>query len=135
MGDTNTAFVSVVARRMGIPVYHLEAGNRSFDNNVPEEINRKLIDNSSDFNLVYTEHARRNLIAEGFHPRFISLIGSPMKEVIDKNFNQIVGSRILGKLKLQSKKYFGFKIRLFVQIFSIKSNCFVLSTGYVGCSN
>ena len=66
---------------MNIPTYHMEAGNRSFDLNVPEEINRKVVDHLADFNLVYTEHARRNLIAEGISSRYIYLTGSPLSEV------------------------------------------------------
>ena len=68
LGDTNSALAAIVARRMKIPVYHMEAGNRCFDLNVPEELNRRIVDHISDFNLVYTEHARRNLLAEGIHP-------------------------------------------------------------------
>jgi UDP-N-acetylglucosamine 2-epimerase len=79
LGDTNSAIAAVMAKRMRIPVYHMEAGNRCFDENVPEEINRRLIDHVADFNLVYTEHARRNLLAEGVHPRRILLTGSPRR--------------------------------------------------------
>ena len=89
LGDTNSAFAGVLARRMKIPVYHMEAGNRCFDFNVPEEINRRIVDHISDFNLVYTEHARRNLLAEGVHPRRIYLTGSPMREVLDDNLPAI----------------------------------------------
>jgi UDP-N-acetylglucosamine 2-epimerase (non-hydrolysing) len=106
LGDTNSALSSIVAKRLGIPVYHLEAGNRSFDLNVPEEINRKIVDHTSDFNLVYSELARQNLIAEGIHPRRIALIGSPMREVIDANELQIRKSSILNELNLESKSYF-----------------------------
>lgn len=106
LGDTNSAFAAVIARRMKIPVYHMEAGNRCFDFNVPEELNRRIIDHISDFNLVYTEHARRNLLAEGIHPRRIYLTGSPMREVLDANRPGIEASEILSKLKLESKKFF-----------------------------
>jgi UDP-N-acetylglucosamine 2-epimerase len=105
LGDTNSALSAILAKRMAIPVYHLEAGNRSFDKNVPEEINRKIVDHSSDFNLVYTEHARTNLLTEGMHPRSIALIGSPLREVIDKNIHKIEKSGILAKLKLEKQKY------------------------------
>jgi len=105
LGDTNSALSAILAKRMAIPVYHLEAGNRSFDKNVPEEINRKIVDHSSDFNLVYTEHARTNLLMEGIHPRTIALIGSPIKEVINKNIDKIEQSKILEKLNLKSQKY------------------------------
>ena len=82
LGDTNSCLAAVMAKRMRIPVYHMEAGNRCFDENVPEETNRRLVDHVADFNLVYTEHARRNLLAEGLHPRRILKTGSPMKEVL-----------------------------------------------------
>ena len=106
LGDTNTAYVSIIARRMGIPVYHLEAGNRSFDNNVPEEINRKIVDHTSNFNLAYTEFARRNLLSEGVHPRTISVVGSPLREVINAQIKGIENSQILKSLKLETSQYF-----------------------------
>jgi UDP-N-acetylglucosamine 2-epimerase len=106
LGDTNSALVAIQARRMGIPVYHLEAGNRSFDINVPEEINRKIVDHCSDFNLCYTEHARRNLIAEGLHPRMIGVIGSPLKEVITNFSNRLDKSDALKDNNLETSKYF-----------------------------
>jgi UDP-N-acetylglucosamine 2-epimerase (non-hydrolysing) len=91
---------------MRIPVYHLEAGNRSFDLNVPEEINRKIVDHSSDFNLCYTSHAARNLEREGIHPRFVSVIGSPLREVIDSVKAKVHTSKILTTLELQKDEYF-----------------------------
>lgn len=106
LGDTNSALSVIIAKRMGIPVYHLEAGNRSFDPNVPEEINRRIVDHSSDFNLVYSEHARRNLVNEGIHPRSICLIGSPMFEVIHKNLEAIKSSEILEDLNLNEQEFF-----------------------------
>ena len=106
LGDTNSAFAAVIARRMGIPVYHMEAGNRSFDFNVPEEINRRVIDHVSDFNLVYTEHARRNLLAEGIHPQRIFLTGSPMHEVLDENRAGIAASNVIERLRLTRGEYF-----------------------------
>jgi UDP-N-acetylglucosamine 2-epimerase (non-hydrolysing) len=106
LGDTNSAFAAVMARRMKIPVYHMEAGNRCFDFNVPEEINRRIIDHVSDFNLVYTEHARRNLLAEGIHPRRIYLTGSPMREVLDANRAAIDASNVHARLGLAPGKYF-----------------------------
>lgn len=105
LGDTNSALASIIAKRKGIPVYHLEAGNRSFDQNVPEEINRKIVDHTSDFNLVYTELARNNLIAEGIHPRKIGLIGSPLYEVLKVHSNKIDNSTILDQLQLEKQKY------------------------------
>ena len=105
LGDTNSAFAGVLARRMKIPVYHMEAGNRCFDFNVPEEINRRIVDHISDFNLVYTEHARRNLLSEGIHPRKIYLTGSPMREVLDDNLPQIRASDATARLGLTEKNY------------------------------
>ena len=106
LGDTNSSLVTIMSKRMKIPIYHMEAGNRCFDSNVPEEINRKIVDHLSDFNLVYTEHARRNLLREGVHPRFIYLTGSPMKEIIDYNLQKIKSSDILNQLSLKSGEYF-----------------------------
>ncbi len=106
LGDTNSCLAAYMAKRMHIPVFHMEAGNRSFDFNVPEEINRRIIDHLADFNLVYTEHARRHLISEGLPHRRIYLTGSPMKEVLDFYRPKIEKSRSLVNLKLDSKKYF-----------------------------
>lgn len=106
LGDTNSAISAILAKRMHIPVYHMEAGNRSFDENVPEETNRRLVDHVSDFNLPYTEHARRNLLAEGIHPRRIMLSGSPMREVLEHYRLQIESSDVLKDLALEPQKYF-----------------------------
>jgi len=106
LGDTNSAIATLMAKRMKIPTYHMEAGNRSFDANVPEEINRKLVDHLADFNLVYTEHARRHLISEGLSHRFIYLTGSPMREVLEHMLPQIQASTILETLGLEAGKYF-----------------------------
>lgn len=105
LGDTNSGLVSILAKRMHIPVFHLEAGNRSFDLNVPEEINRKIIDHSSDFNLVYTEFARRNLLDEGFHPRHVFLIGSPMREVFNTHMQEIMDSNVLQVINTKPQEY------------------------------
>lgn len=106
LGDTNSAFGAIIARRMKIPVYHMEAGNRCFDMNVPEEINRRIVDHVADFNLVYTEHARRNLLAEGIHPRRIYLTGSPMREVLEHYRPAIDASDVLERLALSRGGYF-----------------------------
>lgn len=106
LGDTNSAIALLMAKRMKIPTYHMEAGNRSFDSNVPEEINRKLVDHISDFNLVYTEHARRHLLSEGLSHRFIYLTGSPMREVLNTHRKNIANSDILDQLGLNKGKYF-----------------------------
>ena len=106
LGDTNSAISAVLAKRMHIPVYHMEAGNRSFDQNVPEETNRRLVDHVSDFNLPYTEHARRNLLAEGIHPRRLMMSGSPMREVLEHYRSKIEASTVLKDLGLEPQKYF-----------------------------
>ncbi|MGX5913516.1 non-hydrolyzing UDP-N-acetylglucosamine 2-epimerase [Aliidiomarina sp. Khilg15.8] len=106
LGDTNSATATIMAKRMKVPTYHMEAGNRSFDANVPEEINRKLVDHLADFNLVYTEHARRHLISEGLSHRFIYLTGSPMREVLEHSLDSIQKSNILEELELEKDKYF-----------------------------
>ncbi|WP_256731319.1 UDP-N-acetylglucosamine 2-epimerase (non-hydrolyzing) [Sphingomonas sp. dw_22] len=106
LGDTNSAISAVMARRMKVPIYHMEAGNRSFDRNVPEETNRRLVDHVSDFNLVYTEHARRHLLSEGMQHRRIYLTGSPMREVLDHYRGQIDASDILNRLGLRKDRYF-----------------------------
>jgi UDP-N-acetylglucosamine 2-epimerase len=106
LGDTNSSIAAVIAKRMRIPVYHMEAGNRCFDENVPEETNRRLVDHVADFNLVYTEHARRNLLAEGLHPRRIMLTGSPMGEVLRRYRPQIDASVVLETLNLPDGGYF-----------------------------
>lgn len=105
LGDTNSAISAVIAKRMRIPTYHMEAGNRCFDENVPEETNRRLVDHVADFNLVYTEHARRNLLAEGLQPRRILLTGSPMREVLEHYRPQIDASTVLDDRGLQPEGY------------------------------
>ncbi len=105
LGDTNSSISAVIAKRLQVPVYHMEAGNRCFDGNVPEEVNRRLVDHVADFNLVYTEHARRNLIAEGLPARRIMLTGSPMAEVLARYAPAIEGSPILSQLGLQPQGY------------------------------
>lgn len=105
LGDTNSCIAALMARRMKIPVYHLEAGNRSFDPNVPEEINRHLVDHVSDYNLVYTEHSRKNLLAEGLHPARVVIMGSPMREVLDAYADQIDASDVLSRLGLEKGEY------------------------------
>jgi UDP-N-acetylglucosamine 2-epimerase (non-hydrolysing) len=106
LGDTNASIAAIMAKRKHIPIYHMEAGNRSFDANVPEEINRKMIDHISDFNLVYTENSRRHLLAEGLSHRKLYVTGSPMYEVLTRYLSKIKQSDALDKLDLQQRKYF-----------------------------
>ena len=105
LGDTNSAITAYMARRLKVPVYHMEAGNRCFDRNVPEETNRRVVDHISDFNLVYSEHARRNLLSEGLHPRRVYLTGSPMWEVLNHYRSGIEQSDILNTLGLEPQGY------------------------------
>ncbi len=105
LGDTNSCVAAIMAKRLGVPVFHMEAGNRCFDENVPEETNRRLIDHVADFNLCYTEHARRNLLAEGLHPRRIYVTGSPMREVLDACADRIEASNVMDRLDLAPKGY------------------------------
>ncbi|MBN2396290.1 MAG: UDP-N-acetyl glucosamine 2-epimerase [Candidatus Atribacteria bacterium] len=100
LGDTNSCLAAYMAKRLHIPIFHMEAGNRCFDFNVPEEINRRIIDHIADFNLVYTEHARRHLLSEGLPHRRIYLTGSPMKEVLDYYRPKIDTSTILKDINL-----------------------------------
>lgn len=102
LGDTNSCLSAYMAKRLHIPIFHMEAGNRCFDFNVPEEINRRIIDHIADFNLVYTEHARRHLITEGLPHRRIYLTGSPMFEVLNYYKSKIEASTILQQLDLVS---------------------------------
>jgi len=106
LGDTNSAIAAIMARRMKVPIFHMEAGNRSFDRNVPEETNRRLVDHISDFNLVYTEHARRHLLSEGMQHRRVYLTGSPMREVLDHYRARIDASDVLSRLELERGGYF-----------------------------
>jgi len=106
LGDTNSCLSAIPAKRRKIPIFHMEAGNRCFDERVPEEINRKIVDHTSDINLPYTEHARRYLVAEGIRPETIIKTGSPMKEVLDYYKADIEASDILKQLKLQPARYF-----------------------------
>jgi UDP-N-acetylglucosamine 2-epimerase (non-hydrolysing) len=105
-GDTNSCLSVISAKRKKIPVFHMEAGNRCFDQRVPEEINRKIVDHASDINMTLTEHARRYLIAEGIRPETIIKTGSSMKEVLDFHMDQIKNSEILKTLNLSKRDYF-----------------------------
>jgi UDP-N-acetylglucosamine 2-epimerase len=105
-GDTNSCLAVISAKRRKIPVFHFEAGNRCFDQRVPEELNRKVLDHLSDINFPLTEHARRYLLAEGIKPDTIIKPGSPMKEILDFHANEINESKILETLDLEKNKFF-----------------------------
>jgi UDP-N-acetylglucosamine 2-epimerase len=105
-GDTNSCLAVIAAKRRKIPVFHMEAGNRCFDQRVPEELNRKVLDHLSDINLVLTEHARRYLIAEGIRPETIIKTGSHMREVLDYYMSKIVKSDVIQRMGLESNKFF-----------------------------
>jgi UDP-N-acetyl-L-fucosamine synthase len=106
LGDTNSCLCAYSAKRLKIPIFHVEAGNRCFDPNVPEEINRKIIDHISDVNMCYMEHARRNLLFEGLKSQYTFVIGSPMREVLESINFEIDASSVLENLKLQPQQYF-----------------------------
>ena len=105
-GDTNSCLAVIAAKRRKIPVFHMEAGNRCFDQRVPEELNRKVLDHLSDINLVLTEHARRYLIAEGIRPETIIKTGSHMREVLDYYMPKIEKSDVLQRMNLSSNQFF-----------------------------
>lgn len=106
LGDTNSALSLINAKRLKIPIFHMEAGDRSFDENVPEELNRRIVDGLSDVVIAYTEYSRRNLLREGIHPSKIFVSGSPIKEVYDGMMDKFKRSKILKELKLTPKKFF-----------------------------
>jgi UDP-N-acetylglucosamine 2-epimerase (non-hydrolysing) len=106
LGDTNSALAAIVAKRMGIPVYHMEAGNRCYDDRVPEEVNRRIIDHSSDVLLPYTERSRQNLLREGIPGQRIYVTGNPILEVIQHHADQINASKALEQLEIQAGNYF-----------------------------
>jgi UDP-N-acetylglucosamine 2-epimerase (non-hydrolysing) len=105
LGDTNSALSSIIAKRYKVPVFHMEAGNRCFDENVPEEINRRIVDHVADINLCYTDHARRYLLAEGAAPGRVFVTGSPMAEVLANHADQIEASPILQELTLTPRRF------------------------------
>ncbi len=106
LGDTNSCLAAISAKRRKIPIFHMEAGNRCFDQRVPEEINRRLVDHLSDINLVYTEHARRYLLTEGVRPDLLMKTGSPMREVLMHYLPAIEDSPILAQLGLSRREFF-----------------------------
>ncbi len=106
LGDTNSCLAAIAAKRLKIPVFHMEAGNRCFDQNVPEEINRRIVDVTSDVNLAYTEHARRYLLNEGMRKEYTFVTGSPLPEVFHKYMPKIDASDVLTRLNLKEKNYF-----------------------------
>lgn len=105
LGDTNSCLSAISAKRLKIPVFHMEAGNRCFDQNVPEEINRRIVDVTSDVNLAYTEHARRYLLSEGMRKEYTFVTGSPLPEVFAKYMTKINESDVLERLGLEKGKF------------------------------
>lgn len=105
LGDTNSCLSVISAKRLKIPIFHMEAGNRCFDENLPEEINRRIVDHTSDVNLCYTEHARSYLNAEGVARERTYVVGSPMAEILKKNAEKIDNSKVLASLNLEKGKY------------------------------
>lgn len=105
LGDTNSVLSTIAAKRLKIPIFHMESGNRCFDQNVPEEINRKISDHISDINLTYTEHSRRYLLSEGFRKDHVFVTGSPLREVLNKYAEKIRKSNVLEKLNLKQENY------------------------------
>ncbi len=106
LGDTNSCMAVIPAKRRKIPVFHMEAGNRSFDERIPEEINRRIVDHVSDINLVYTEHARRYLLREGVRPETVFKTGTPMREVLDFHAEAIANSNVLADMELEQRRFF-----------------------------
>lgn len=106
LGDTNSGLAAIIARRLGVPVYHMEAGNRCYDDRVPEEVNRRVIDHSSTVLMPYTERSRQNLLAEGIPGQRIIVTGNPIKEVMDRHAARIAGSTVLQTLGLSPQRYF-----------------------------
>ena len=105
LGDTNSALSAISAKRLKIPIFHMEAGNRCWDWNVPEMINRKIVDHISDINLPYTEHSRRYLLSEGIDGKTIFVTGSPMREVLRDHMDDIERSDVLERLNLKKDNY------------------------------
>lgn len=105
LGDTNSALSAISAKRLKIPIFHMEAGNRCWDWNVSEMINRKIVDHISDINLPYTENSRRYLLSEGIDGKTVFVTGSPMREVLRDHYDEIQASNILSELKLEPHKY------------------------------
>lgn len=105
LGDTNSCLCAIAAKRLKIPIFHMEAGNRCFDENLPEEVNRRIVDTTSDINLCYTEQARQNLLSAGFEPEKLFVVGSPMREILAVHQEAIDSSLILEKLKLEKRGY------------------------------
>jgi UDP-N-acetylglucosamine 2-epimerase (non-hydrolysing) len=106
LGDTNSCLSVIAAKRLKIPVFHMEAGNRSFDERIPEEVNRRIVDHTSDINLPYTEHARRYLLREGLKPETVIKTGSPMREVLAYYARKMAACDVLRRLALEPRGYF-----------------------------
>jgi UDP-N-acetylglucosamine 2-epimerase (non-hydrolysing) len=130
LGDTNSCLSAIIAKRLRIPIFHLEAGNRAFDERVPEEINRRIVDVTSDINMCYTEHARRNLLNAGLPPQNIFVIGSPLPEIYAVHKNKIDSSYILDELKLTVGNYIVASLHREENVSSLKSLDNLIQTLY-----
>src|SRR5438270_8370710 len=105
LGDTNSSLAAIMAKRLGIPVYHMEAGNRCYDDRVPEEVNRRVIDHSSDVLMPYTERSRANLLREGFPGDRVFVVGNPIREVLAAHESEIASSQVLGRVEMAPGAY------------------------------
>jgi len=106
LGDTNSGLVALIARRLGIPVYHMEAGNRCYDDRVPEEVNRRVIDHSSSVLMPYTERSRANLLREGFPPHRLYVTGNPIREVLERHREAIAASAVMERIGVEAGRFF-----------------------------
>ena len=128
LGDTNSSLGAIVAKRLGVPVFHMEAGNRQYDDVVPEEVNRRIIDNCSDILLPYTQRSCENLVAEGIPRKNIFITGNPIFEVIKSNIKDISNSQILKNLNIKKKKFFLITLHRQENVDDYKRLKFILNT-------
>ena len=131
LGDTNSCLSIIAAKRLKVPIFHMEAGNRCKDENLPEEVIRRIVDVTSDVNLCYSEHARRYILQSGVKPEYTYVVGSPMAEVLSSVLPQIEASNILEELDLEKGKYILLSAHREENI-DIEQNFFSLTPSTVG---